>query len=103
MLFHLHSSRKKPETSKKKKKKSQPPVSSDLHVVMGVAEELKGLLVMGSGTGILYNEEWLHGHWLTARHLEAWSSSTACVSGKKAGRKGHRLQAKDCHGWLLGG
>lgn len=47
-------------------------MSSDLHVVMEVAEELKGLLVMGSGTGILYNEEWFHGHWLTARHLETW-------------------------------
>lgn len=46
-MFHLHSSRKKPETSKKQKereKEKKPPVktasvSSDLHVVIGVTEK----------------------------------------------------------------
>lgn len=78
-MFHLHSSRKKPETSKnrKKEKKKKPPVktasvSSDLHVVIGVTEKgqrggVGGLLDDGVEDVTLYNEGRSQGH----RLLEA--------------------------------
>lgn len=72
-MFHLHSSRKKPETSKnRKKEKKKPPVktasvSSDLHVVIGVTEKGQGegceLLLDGGVEDVtLYNEERSQGH-----------------------------------------